>query len=275
MADLLLTGGVSVSVMQEDVSTPNNFVGAYFDIIQSHSVSIQNQITDNYLENNTAIQDHIAHAPITVSLSGISAEVVYESPTGIIDAVYKGVNKFIGKKFTHSLPKQGLYTDKLIALSALYPPVDNVTQMAKNAVQYVESSVNRYKTIINNLTGKPRQTRLIKIYTDLIALRNADVALVVETPFTTFENMYIQSVSLSQGNQDYVADIQLTLKQINFATTEVTQADKNVLSQYTRYAKASVENHGNVQGKTVDNATLLKGWTNKVGLTDTGSGIRR
>ena len=110
MADLLLTGGISVTVMED--STPNNLIGVYFDIIQSHSVSIQNQITDNYLENNTAVQDHIAHAPLTVTLSGISAELVYESPRSITDAVYKGVNKFIGKKF--ALPKQGLYTDKLI-----------------------------------------------------------------------------------------------------------------------------------------------------------------
>ena len=143
MADLLLTGGVSVSVMQEDIETPDNFISVYFDIIQNHSVSIQNQITDNYLENNSAVQDHIAHPPITLSLSGLSAEIVYQSPHGIIDSIYKGVNKFIGKRFIHSLPKQGLYTDKLIAISALYPPVDNVTQLAKNAVQYVESSVNR------------------------------------------------------------------------------------------------------------------------------------
>lgn len=275
MADLLLTGGISVTVMQEDVSTPDNFIGVYFDIIQSHSVSIQNQITDNYLENNTAVQDHIAHAPLTVTLSGISAEVVYESPRSVIDAVYKGVNKFIGKKFVHSLPKQGLYTDKLIALSALYPPVDNVTQLAKNAVQYVESSVNRYKTIINNLTGKNRETKLIKIYSDLIALRNGDVSLVVETPYATYENMYIQSISLSQGNQDYITDIQLTLKEVNFANTNVTKADENVLAKYTSYARANVENHGNMQGKTADSTTLLKGWTNKAGLTDAGSGIRR
>ena len=109
--------------------------------------------------------------------------------------------------------------------------------MAKNAVQYVESSVNRYKTIINNLTGKNRKTKLIKIYSDLIALRDSDTSLVVETPYATYENMYIQSISLSQGNQDYITDIQLTLKQVNFATTKVTQADQNVLAKYTSFAE--------------------------------------
>lgn len=275
MADLLLTGGVQVTVTEEEVNAPNNFVGVYFDIIQDHSVTIQNQITDNYLENNTAVQDHIAHSPITLSLRGLSAEVVYTPPTRALDAAYKSVNKFIGQKFINTIPQKGLYTDKLIAISALYPPVDNVTQLAKNAVQYVESSVTRYTKLLDNLRGNARLTRLQKIYSDLINLRNTNTSLIVETPYASYENMYIQSISLRQGNQDYITDIELTLKQVNFANIKTTKADQNVLAKYNQWARAEVENHGNVQGKPADSATLLKGWTNKAGLTEAGSGVKR
>ena len=101
------------------------------------------------------------------------------------------------------------------------------------------------------------------------------MALVVNTPFQTFENMYIQSISLKQGNQDYITDIELTLKQINFIGTQTAAADKNVLSKYNQWSRAQVENHGNVQGALSDNTSLIKGWTNKMGITSAGSGIRR
>lgn len=275
MADLLLTGGVHVTVDYTETDAPNNLIDVYFDIIQDHSITIQNQITDNFLENNTAIQDHIAHMPLTISLHGLSAEVIYKPPEKTIDNIYSSINKFIGKHYIHNIPQQGLYSDKLIALSALYPPVDNVTQLAKNAVQYAEASINRYTRLIDNIRGISRLKRLQKIYSDLIKLRNTNTALLVETPYAAYENMYIQSVSLKQGNQEFITDIELTLKQVNFAYIKTTKADPNILSKYTQFAKASIENHGNIQGKTVDNTTLLKGWTNKAGLTEQGSGIRK
>lgn len=275
MADLLLTGGVQVTVTQDEVNAPDNFAGVYFDIIQDHTVNVQNQITDNYIESNTAIHDHIAHAPITLSLRGLSAEIIYTPPTKTINFAYKGVNKFIGNNITHSVPQKGLYTDKLIGISALYPPVDNVTQAAKNAVQYIEASVGRYTKIVNNLRGRNRDNRLQKIYSDLIDLRNTNTALIVETPYAVYENMYIQSISFKQGGLNYITDLELTLKQVKFANIETTKANEKVLSKYNQWARAQVENHGNVQGKSVDNATLLKGWANKGGLTEAGSGIKR
>ncbi len=244
----LLEGGVSVTVQEAEQNTLDYNVGVYFDIIQEHSVSIQNQITDNYIENNTAIQGHIAKSPLVISLRGLSGELVYKPPTKALDFLYNTANTFLQSKYTD----ERVATDKLTAIPALLPPVDNVTQMAKNAVQYVEASVNRYVKIVKNFTSPvDRETRLQEIYNRFIRLRENDTLLRVETPYKTFDNMVIQSLTLRQGNENYVTDIELTLKQINYATTYTTKPDESVMAKYNAMQRTEEANHGKAQGKSL------------------------
>ena len=243
----------------------------YFDVLMEHSISIQNQITDNYIENNTAIQDHIAQSPIIVSVRGLIGELVYKPPTKALDFLYNTVNDPLKDSF-----KSGrVVSDKLLTIPALLPPVDNVTQIAKNAVQYVEASVNRYVKIAKNfLSDTTKITQLEKIYSKFMAFRTNNRELTVVTPFKTFGNMYIQSITFTQGNENYIADIQLTLKQINKAETNTTKPDEKVMAKYNAYARAEEANLGKAQGKRVG---LFKDFLNKhnlVGATE-GNGIRR
>ena len=254
--------GNFVIIPDDNPNMPNNNAGVYFDVLMEHSVSVQNQITDNYLENNTAIQDHIAKSPLVVSLRGLSGELVYKPPTQALKQAYTKSNLFIQKTFNKNNPmaNNNLLTDKLTLIPALLPPVDNVTQLAKNAVQYAEASIDRYKKIIDvqNFRQENRETRLRQIYKDFVKLRDANTLLYVQTPYETFINMAIQSITLRQGNQLHITDIELTLKQINYATTKTTKANEQVLAQYNATARAEVENCGKAQGVNVDNSTLLK-----------------
>lgn len=257
MSTQTISGGVSVTVQSGSVSNPllpDNKAGVYFDIIHEHSLSLQNQITDNYIENNTAIQDHIAHSPLVISLRGLSGEVVYKPPQFALNWAYKNVNSFIQDRAAdRRVSNNMLLTDKLTVIPALLPPVDNATQMAKNAVQYVEASVNRYIKIVEGFTSTDyRQTRLEQIYNDLAALRDNNALLIVETPYQAFDNMAIQSITLRQGEQNYITDIELTLKQINYATTLTTEADTSVMSIYNACARAEEANLGKAQGVNKD-----------------------
>ena len=107
-----------------------------------------------------------------------------------------------------------------------------------------------------------------------MAFRANNTELTVVTPFKTFGNMYIQSITFTQGNENYTADIQLTLKQINKAETNTTKPDEKVMAKYNAYARAEEANLGKAQGKRV---SLFKDSLNKynlLGATE-GSGIRR
>lgn len=259
--NVVLTGGISVTVQDAQKEFINNNVGYYFDIIREHSVSIQNQITDNYLENNTAVQDHIAHNPVTITLSGLAGEVFFTPPTKTLDKLYSKYNTFMQSKFNNdTMANEYLMSDKLLAIPALIPAVDNVTQIAKNAVQYVESSYKRFEKIVKGFKNKEiKEARLWQIYRELKELSDTNTALLVETPFTVFDNMFIQSISLRQGNENYITDLEITLKQIQYADVSLTAADEKVLSKYNAYARAEVENNG--KAKSVQtNDSLLYQW---------------
>lgn len=52
-------------------------VVAYFDIIDDESCSVEASITDNYVESNYALQDHVAVKPRIYRLKGYIGESVY------------------------------------------------------------------------------------------------------------------------------------------------------------------------------------------------------
>ena len=221
----------------------NGKANYYFDVIQEHAISLTSQITDNWMENNTVINDHIANAPTVISLRGLSGEVVYSSNLSV-----------------NSLVDKGLTASKLGVLTQLYPPADNFLQRAKNKIAKIENSASRYLKIIDGVISPETQIRLKQIYKNLNQLRESKTALKVETPYANFENMYIQSLTLRQGNLNYITDIELTLKQVYFTDSKVTEANKNVVSDIQNAQRAAVENHGNVQGV---NSSLIGDFVSK------------
>lgn len=216
----------------------------YFDIIKSHRIQLQSQITDYWLENSTAVQDSINHAPIIITLSGLVGEIVYTPPTKFVDSIVDKLNA----KFPQN--NGFTFTEKLGTIAGIIPTVDNYTQLAKNAINYTETAYNRYKSIYDSImdwrngvknNAVPRQE---KVYKNLERFWSNNVPLTVKTPFGTFESMYIQNLSMEQGETNTVSDITVTLKQLSFKEVKYTKADKKVLSDLNAQAQAQTENLG-------------------------------
>lgn len=260
----LLTGQISL-----DANAPDTNISVYFDVLNSHQIQINDNITDNWLENSTVVNDCIAQQPIEITLSGISSELVYTPSMnkGWLKSIYSKINDDVLSKYSNSYA----ITDKLTIIPELYPPLDNITQTAKNIVTVVENNVQRYTKILNNFrkNKKERQgTRLEEIYKSLIEIRNnckkSGEGLTVLTPYGEFENMFIRSISLTQENLNHITDISVTLKQINFSNVIYSEADKNILAEFNQNAKAqgTEEDLGKVTGKKT---SLLKKGVNWLG----------
>lgn len=242
-----LVGGVSKSddgaTVEVQDKTKAYTLSVYFDVIEEHSISLQSQITDNWMENNSVVSDHIANQPITVTLRGLSGEVVY------IPSTSEGWLNDLNNKIPLSVAQT---FNKLSPVAALIPPVSNLTQIAKNALTYVESSFKRYKKIIDNFKNPQlKQTRLRKIYQELSEIREGKLPLLVQTPYVALDNMYIQSLVLRQGNQNFITDIELTLKQVYFSETQTTTVNKENREKCNFVQREDVENHGITQGKDI------------------------
>lgn len=263
----------AVLAVQQD--KPSRLTDYYFDIIKGHTISINNQITDYYLENNTAVQDHIAHAPIVITLSGISGEIVYTSARAKED-----YNNELNKAVSHT--NQQEFHNKLSALQILKPSASNLTQKAQNAFDYVAASADRYIGILRQFrnsnspmdkyTGANdtfQETRLQEIHRKLLLLRNNNTSLWVHTPYADYTNMYIQSITLRQNEENFITDIELSLKQLNFAVVKYTEVDKSVMTKYNAWGRARAQENGKA---TTSEASMAVTSAEKGGIKFVGEG---
>lgn len=189
--------------------------------------------------------------------SGLIGEVVFEPPTKWLDIITGAVNN----------NKVATVSDKLAPIAALLPPVDNITQQAKNTVQYVESSFRRYQRIyqqFRNLKLKDikQPTETVQKYTadKLTSLWQERKLVELISPYGHFKNMAIQSISLTQSDTSTVSNLSVTLKQINYAQTYTTEPDTDRMALYNAIQRTKEANHGKAQGVEVNRDSVMSQW---------------
>lgn len=276
------SGSTPQGELIEENSKPFQLIKYFFDVVNDDTVTYNAQITDNWIESNSAIQDHIALQPITITMRGLCGELVYDAKQAELD--YK--TELAQAKERNSqfaiLWKYGDFKGiedvdgKLVAIGRIAPPLSNITEMAQNnwellniqnqkASKIVDAFKNRNnKTMAqqmnnyNGLSTNARQSRLKQVGDEFKKAILGRKSFTVNTPFGTFENMYLQTVTLHQGEEDYIGDIDITLKQIRFAQTQTTKADEKTLSELNSLAQAQSEaqNNGNTQGVDKDTSAI-------------------
>lgn len=276
------SGSTPQGELIEENSKPFQLIKYFFDVVNDDTVTYNAQITDNWIESNSAIQDHIALQPVTITMRGLCGELVYDAKQAELD--YK--TELAQAKERNSqfaiLWKYGDFKGiedvdgKLVAIGKIAPPLSNITEMAQNnwellniqnqkASKIVDAFKNRNnKTMAqqmnnyNGLSTNARQSRLKQVGDEFKKAILGRKSFTVNTPFGTFENMFLQTVTLHQGQEDYIGDIDITLKQIRFAQTQTTKADEKTLSELNSLAQAQAEaqNNGNTQGVNKNSSVL-------------------
>lgn len=258
----------------EENSKPFQLIKYFFDVVNDDTVTYNAQITDNWIESNSAIQDHIALQPITITMRGLCGELVYDAKQAELDYESELAQAKTRNSQYTIIWKYGDFKGiedvdgKLVAIGKIAPPLSNITEMAQNnwellniqnqkASKIVDAFKNRNnKTMAqqmnnyNGLSTNARQSRLKQVGDEFKKAILGRKSFTVNTPFGTFENMYLQTVTLHQGEEDYIGDIDITLKQIRFAQTQTTKADEKTLSELNSLAQAQsdAQNNGNTQG---------------------------
>lgn len=268
------SGSTPQGELIEENSKPFQLIKYFFDVVNDDTVTYNAQITDNWIESNSAIQDHIALQPITITMRGLCGELVYDAKQAELDYESELAQAKTRNSQYTIIWKYGDFKGiddvdgKLVAIGRIAPPLSNITEMAQNnwellniqnqkASKIVDAFKNRNnKTMAqqmnnyNGLSTNARQSRLKQVGDEFKKAILGRKSFTVNTPFGTFENMYLQTVTLHQGEEDYIGDIDITLKQIRFAQTQTTKADEKTLSELNSLAQAQSEaqNNGNTQG---------------------------
>ena len=228
--------------------------GFVFDVPKEESIRISADITDHYVEDNTAIQDHYALKPLTITLSNYVGELVYSGRDTTQLEEIEGTLQKVGRK--------------LNLISAYVPSIISTAEKIKNSIQNknigfeqgVESLANVYG-LVKDLN--PSATNQQKTYLYLKALMEQKVLFSVETPFEFLENMVIEEINAVRGEETTsISEFTITLKQMRFAKT-ITNIVTKETQPKTSQQKEEVDTKGKVNGTRrsliVDALDALKG----------------
>ena len=122
LATKLLKEGVDAGTAVVNILSATGIAGFKFHVPETEQVQFENEITDHYIETGSAIQDHIAQRPITITLTGLVGDYFYS------------VNQ-IEDMLAQVVPTITLVRD-------FVPEFTNITKQVKNAKYAYESSLN-------------------------------------------------------------------------------------------------------------------------------------
>lgn len=247
---LALVGSTAALVQKQGVRGIQNFL---FTIPLSDSVVLTSQITDHYVEKNYAVQDHIAKEPIRITLTGNIAELAYTR-----DRLEAYAAEVLGR-----LGPLNILNPAGCAAAEQYLSQYNRTKQA--ILNAYNIALKTYGQIINVPTLNKQQEAFATFrewFEGRSSIFNKELAgnslLTVETPWATFDNMAIESVSFSQDEtSNTFSTIEVVLKQIRF----VAVASGVGTLQGWAASTAGAVNKGVSQGQPADSVLFatLKG----------------
>lgn len=183
--------------------------GFIFDIIDTEEVLLESEITDHYVEDNYAIQDHITIKPIRFTLKGYVGELndIFSNSFLSVLTNIQSIGTVGGLLPEFSAQATQVYAK--VAASA--SKVGNVLNQAQNLFDLFTG-----KSTTNN-----EQQKAYKFFQDMWISRQL---CTVETPFRVFENMAIERVAITQtGTTKFVSEFSVSFKEIKVANTLIVK----------------------------------------------------
>lgn len=202
VADILFAPSnkqLSIKIYKDLVNPP-----LIFDIVGEENINYQNDITDYVVEDNSSMQDHIARRPTLYTVTAVVSELNNVPPYGLVAL----------KEAADRLAAISQYAPKL-TVSALraYNKAEQLYRIGLNVIATAKALIsplpvlNKQQTFINKL-NKLMQGREL---------------LTVESPLYTMESCVIQTLRVSQNENDKNScEFTMTFKPVVFATTQIT-----------------------------------------------------
>lgn len=200
-ASNLLSSVVNQAIVRP-LGAPNltGISGLIMDLVDDEEVVIDSDITDHYVQENYAVQDHIALKPIRFTVRGYVGELVDDVPNALA-SIFTQVS---GLTSLGGLAPQFNVQD-----TQFYAAVNNVVQLGTNVLNQVK---NAFQLFNQSSTTRTRQQTVYQFFYNMWKTRQL---CSVETPYAVFENMAIESIrALQSGESTTISEFTVTFKQI-------------------------------------------------------------
>jgi len=231
-----ISNTTSALVSSKYGSYPPSFV---FNYEGEQTVTIESDITDHYVEDNTAVQDQIALKPVVITSQGFIAELNDIPPNSAFVAAQTIANKL--QSVSGYLPS--ISVTALIAYNEAVFAYNNAVSLA-NSVGSLVSAVGNIasgstgQTVLNGsgtTTFQPNQNQQQTAFQTFYSYWVNRVLFDVQTPYAVFTNMAIKSVRAIQGEDTRViSTFEVTFKQIRTVSTLTTTQPGQLNPNYTQ-----------------------------------------
>jgi hypothetical protein len=211
------------------------------------TVTIESDITDHYIEDNTAIQDQVSLKPEIVTTHGFIGELNDIAPIGLQLA-----QSAVSKLTTISAYTPALSVTALIAYNEAF----QAYQIAANAVAAgvsawgTISGTSAGESVIGNLGlfEQPTQNRQQRAFQQFYGYWSNRILFTVQTPWAVFQNMAIRSLrAIQDAETRMITDFEVSFKRIRLATTaSISQSQALNLQGRLNNQASAVQNNGTV-----------------------------
>lgn len=229
--------------------TAKGISGFEFDIPETDRVRLTADATENYVEDNSFINDHVVLKPAEIEMTGLIGELVNKTSGGLSGLL----NQLQGKLSSLSafIPNQtqGYIQKVQQAVSQAQVAVDVVNQAVQNTQNMVKFLAN---PLASNLTSRQQQA-----YQSLLALMYQKTVCSVLTPWAYFPSMIIVDIQLDQDAESQ-SKTEIRVKLHEWRTSGPLNAvnfDKTLYVSNSNQAQAQTPaNTGNIKGKQLENS---------------------
>ena len=192
-----------------------------FNYEGEQTASLDSDITDHFIEDNTALQDQIALRPPIITTHGFIGELNDIAPSFLAP-----VQVAAQKLTTVSAYTPSLSTTALIAYNTAF-------QLYQTAQSAINSAVAAYSSIAgiggetvitgnnkNPVITQPNQTAQQTAFQLFYGYWSNRTLFTIQTPWAVFDNMAIKSLrAIQDADTNVITDFEVSFKQIRVAST--------------------------------------------------------
>lgn len=202
------------------LSLLNGPPGILFDYEGEQTTTFSSDITDHFLEDNTAVSDQIALKPVIITTHGFIGELNNVAPVSLalLQTAANTLVSVTGYLPSLSVSAQLAYDSALasyqVATSAINSAVSAISSISGKGGETVIGSIG------GTITKQSNQNRQQTYFQLFYGYWQTRTLFTVQTPWAVFQNMAIQSVrAIQDAETRTMSDFEVTFKQMNIAST--------------------------------------------------------
>lgn len=229
-----------------NVSTANQPPSLLFHYEGEQTVTLQSDITDHYIEDNTAVQDQIAIKPVKITTHGFIGELNNIPPAALALLQTAALKLTAVQAYTPALTiaAQQAYAQSFL----LYQTASNAQNAAVSAWSSLSGGESGGTSVISGSTfthSVGNQNKQQVAFQQFFGYMNRRTLFTVQTPWAIFQNMAIESLrAIQDAETRVITDFELTFKGLRFASTAYTSGAAPVSGGRSASQRASLTNLG-------------------------------